>query len=570
MKRTASSYLYQRQNGTYYFRRAVPEALQPVLGKSEWKVSLRTRVLADALSRCSAWIKKTEQYFEPAIAEIDNGVGSVSVSQLDDDALVARATSRFKLKTRMIASRERARLFLGATSKELPADRLARQQKTLARLKEETPWSNEFDEPFREVATELETEFGQAIIGTRAEMRIRHELWAARVRGYEISIAHLLGDKEGMAELDKISQPRRKTLADLLQRYEKEKSPGWVPKTASKFRTMRALLIELIGERKPLEDIDRELLRDVIDVVEALPPNYTKLNVLSGLSSRAAAEKAKQLGLRRRSRKTVVDYANNLSALFGFAVREDYMDRNPAEKLGVSTPAERTTRRPFSIVEINQLFRAPVFVGCIDDEANWRKPGPSRPQRGRYWVPLIALHSGMRLNEICFLRASDILEIDGVCCIDVNERGGRQLKSRNAERLIPVHMQLEQLGFISWVRRRKELGPDAELFPELPVNSQGYRSDGFSKWFGRLRNSVGVSSNKTTFHSFRHYFKDRLQEALVPIESRARLMGWGGSHIDHSYGAGPSVRLLQAEMQKVSFPGLDLGQIVVGKTTSSS
>ena len=43
MKKAAAEYVFQRGNGTYYFRRAVPSDLMAAIGKREWKVSLRTK-----------------------------------------------------------------------------------------------------------------------------------------------------------------------------------------------------------------------------------------------------------------------------------------------------------------------------------------------------------------------------------------------------------------------------------------------------------------------------------------------------------------------------------------------
>ncbi len=167
----------------------------------------------------------------------------------------------------------------------------------------------------------------------------------------------------------------------------------------------------------------------------------------------------------------------------------------------------------------------------------------------------------MRLNEICFLRTADIRKAETTWYIDVSASDGRRLKSANAQRKIPTHPQLLQLGFLDWVNSRREAGADADLFPELPVNAQGYRSDGFSKWFGRLRKSVGIGSRETTFHSFRHYFEDRLREATVSLEHQERIMGWGSGHIQRTYGTGPSVELLDQDIRNVRFPELRIDHL---------
>ncbi len=54
----------------------------------------------------------------------------------------------------------------------------------------------------------------------------------------------------------------------------------------------------------------------------------------------------------------------------------------------------------------------------------------------RQWIPLIALFSGLRLNEICTLRCDDVEERDGVRLIRVrpDEQGKKKLKSKAARR----------------------------------------------------------------------------------------------------------------------------------------
>lgn len=61
----------------------------------------------------------------------------------------------------------------------------------------------------------------------------------------------------------------------------------------------------------------------------------------------------------------------------------------------------------------------------------------------RFWAPLIALYSGMRLEEICPLHLSDIIKEDGVLCFSINEeRGGsgdvKHVKSSAGIRKVPV------------------------------------------------------------------------------------------------------------------------------------
>lgn len=108
-------------------------------------------------------------------------------------------------------------------------------------------------------------------------------------------------------------------------------------------------------------------------------------------------------------------------------------------------------------------------------------PGPARPRRGRFWVPLIALFSGMRMNEICQLHAADIHRLDGVDCFFVTEGpsdsdNGKRLKTAASERLIPIHPALIEMGFMTFVTERRATGA-VRLFSELQKSSTGLGPD---------------------------------------------------------------------------------------------
>ena len=79
-----------------------------------------------------------------------------------------------------------------------------------------------------------------------------------------------------------------------------------------------------------------------------------------------------------------------------------------------------------------------------------------------------------------------------------------------------------------------------------------------------------MKSEKKNFHSFRHVFKDALTRARVHPDFTDALGGWntirwGASGV---YGNGPSLDDLATEVEKVSYPGLDLSHLHDINTTS--
>ena len=63
------------------------------------------------------------------------------------------------------------------------------------------------------------------------------------------------------------------------------------------------------------------------------------------------------------------------------------------------------------------------------------------------WIPLVALFSGMRSNEICQMRASDVQRNGGIWLFNVSDDNmGQSLKTGAAKRIVPIHSELVRCG----------------------------------------------------------------------------------------------------------------------------
>jgi integrase len=140
-----------------------------------------------------------------------------------------------------------------------------------------------------------------------------------------------------------------------------------------------------------------------------------------------------------------------------------------------------------------------------------------------YWLPFLGLYTGARIEELCSLYLEDFQVEHGVNVISINNNHDKKLKSKAAERLIPVHPELEKLGLLKHVeklRARKE----TRLFPELQRSRDGY-SQTASKWFGKLKKRLEFASQIKAFHSFRHTVANALKQAGVPRDQAAEILG---------------------------------------------
>lgn len=160
---------------------------------------------------------------------------------------------------------------------------------------------------------------------------------------------------------------------------------------------------------------------------------------------------------------------------------------------------------------------AALFIG-LSQELYVKQPH-------RFWIPLMGLFQGMRLNEICQLFLDDIfVDADtGINCIritadpvrnqKVEEPTLKSVKNDSSRRTIPIHPALIQLGFMDYVESRRKL-KHKRLWEQLKTPAvdfyhvQGNYSHYVSKWYcGTFRkNHITNEPERKPFHSLRHTF----------------------------------------------------------------
>ena len=362
------------------------------------------------------------------------------------------------------------------------------------------------------------------------------------------------------------SSGSRTTLRDLVDAYLADPSRSASARTNKGYEVIFRTMRDVIGEDKDVKEITRADCRLVLDALINMPINAAQR--FPGLDTSSLIEIGKKPDCKTLSPATINNRMINMSALFKWAVREEFMLKNPAEGLSVVDPVKgKNKRRPFTIDELNAIFSAPLYTGCTDDEAGYAKAGPCIIRRGRYWVPLVALWTGMRLGECCQLHCDDIKQIDGVWCIVIKETddGGewddadrKRVKTAAGERFVPVHTALLDLGFVVFVQEQKRKG-GVRLFPELKPSAEGYLSDNFSKWFNdrrRFLGKVGIAGNGAVFHSFRHNYRDAMRKAGLARDIVLALGGWSSGQTDDLYGGALNAKFLKQEIDKITYDGL--------------
>lgn len=112
---------------------------------------------------------------------------------------------------------------------------------------------------------------------------------------------------------------------------------------------------------------------------------------------------------------------------------------------------------------------------------------------------LIAVYSGMRIEEICAMKLSDVAE-DRFRVTDAKTKAG--------VRDVPIHKVLKPL-----IKHLTKMSKDGYLISGLSENKYGDRSSAIGKRFGRLKKKLGFTTRSHVFHSLRHSFSTALLQA---------------------------------------------------------
>jgi integrase len=540
-----------RKKSAYFFVRRIPEGVRPLFGgKQQITRSLNTtdfRVASDRARRAAA---ETDKAFEDARlgkAPSPQTRGAVTREQLYDAARLH------------LYNLERRQTEWGDTGPEAAKEIILADLANIGSPHEEV-WGSAVQPLADKLLEELGLElvrgdrlwFEFASLIRRAEQEhLEREL--SRLNGIAgaKAVDALFADTFAHNPQPKLSLPSWQSLGQVITRFENDPTRGHLTESAGKKYILPfAVLREVIGDDKPIGDITRADCASCHELLAALPRSYNKLAEFRDKPLREVAELAKSKGSTLLSQGTVQVYAHHLSAFFNYAAQKGIIDHNPASRLMAGQVKDASSRLPFNSDELKKLFA--------------ELPSWSGHRRGRYWVPLLGLLSGMRLGEIVWLHVDDIQTVDGVDAIVLRRTDDRSLKTRGAARVVPIHSELKKLGFMEFVKERRRAG--GRLLPDLEGDNQTHCVDLFQKRFSYLlRQKVAVRKG-VSFHSFRHGFRDGLRNAGSPIDVTRALGGWARSGgIEERYGQGARPAVLSQWMDKVAYPDLNLSHLRLAK-----
>ncbi|HSI22646.1 MAG TPA: site-specific integrase [Methylophilaceae bacterium] len=329
------------------------------------------------------------------------------------------------------------------------------------------------------------------------------------------------------------------------------------PAASTQLTSLEALVTRWAKERTPEPRTITQYGRAV-----RLLRDYTRIEYTERLSKADVVKFKDKLLEHGTTSITTNFHLSNLTTLLEYAIGNAIIETNPAKGIRVQVREEdKNERAPFTTDQLNTLFSSPVY-------SEHERPAGGKGEAA-YWLPLLGLFSGARLNELCQLNKTDIrkeryqdaLQRESECWVMeiTNEGEGQKLKNTASKRRFPIHPSLVELGFINFV----QASPGPRVFHELmPSKAYDSISASWSKWFARYLHKIGLKTDALVFHSFRHSFKYYARLNSIPDKLQYAIQGHSSGNVGDEYGGTvyPLAPLVEA-MKSYRIPNLKLPAI---------
>lgn len=328
-----------------------------------------------------------------------------------------------------------------------------------------------------------------------------------------------------------ITSHSSRLLSSMLDDYMKVNSAKWEPRTADDYRSSIRLFIDTVGDL-PIQTVVKRTVAD--------------FKVAKSGSMAASTLDKKLVAL-----KGLLDYARSTG---------DYVGENPFSGQMVLKKGDKAKRqgfKEFSSDDLKAIFGKDYLVHKS-----------AKPHF--YWVPLIGLFTGARINEICQLRVDDIREFEGVWIISMlAENPHQKAKTKASRRIVPIHPKLLELGLVDYAQLVKAVtGATSMLFPYLVKDKTGFGKSSSRQW-GLYLERIKITDPYKAFHSLRKTANNRLRQAGVDEEKRCQLLGHEHDTVNSTIYSSPleAKKLAETVLPKLNYPEIDFGLLKVDNAT---
>jgi integrase len=249
---------------------------------------------------------------------------------------------------------------------------------------------------------------------------------------------------------------------------------------------------------KPIRGVRRQDAAGFMDALKRLDPTWSRSKRAVAMSW---AELQKHYGGNAKglSASTLNRHAATLQALWRWAEDRGWCEgKNPFSGLQEKIRPGKNLLGylPWETEELKRLF----------------DPPPSRADVIE--VMVVALHTGMRLNEIASLTLGNIKKAEGVTYLEIEDA-----KTPAGNRQVPLHPRIAWLGELKGA-------PDARVWPGFNPEGPGKKpGQDAGKEFSRFKIARGFTDSRKVFHSFRKNVTEIMERRGVPENDWAQVLG---------------------------------------------
>lgn len=381
-----------KRSSTYYFRRVIPPELRAIIGQREFTFSLGTKDKEEAKRLRSEHAVRT-------------------------DRLIDKAQARLSPSQRPVTTPAGA---VAPSLQQLELEELARQDDAER-------------EHRREELAEYIAFLEERLKGSTREMPYELRAFRYILEGRQFDIA-LLKDQLTVARFER--QELERELAEVGQISS---MPAVTPPQTVAGVMLDTTIVDLwAAERKPAQkgiDTHRAVARWLYERVGRKPVNDLTTDDFRTFKAKLIEEGQSAANIKMK--------LSRVRTLMQWAFENGYASANTAAGVTIKdTKAGKNERKPFDLPALTAIFSSPVY-------SEGQRPVRLRGEAA-YWLPLLALFTGARLEELGQLRPDDVRE-RSYADDEGNERtawfvhvsedsdAGLKLKNANSERRIPVH-----------------------------------------------------------------------------------------------------------------------------------
>lgn len=549
------------QGGVYHYRRVVPRALRAPLGRREVWISLKTPYRRMAESRAVRFNGLVEGVFVAAKKKLYSSLSD----ELGDDPrgeLIRILRETFHEQSVTLETlQQNHSIELEARKIEALTTRIQRSTESntsLHRLKAE------LDVVLPEVS-QLAAKVQKYGLKDDETLKLAAALNAGLSRVEDISLKLEIIEKASRIHQDDRDSSEFSAYIESFFVWRH----GFGKVSHQVMGQERGTLLRFI-ERQGDKPVNRYTRSDVVKFLETLrrlPKSYGKSPKDKIISLEEIIKRTKD-GTERLTDKTVKRHLSVLSQFFRFVVDNGGLQMSQRNELVEkhsfrgSDLADNQQRQAWSMADLKVLFASEVWSA-------------DRQRDSKFWLPLLALFHGARLEEFADLRRADVFfekesGLHAIRIIDYETEEGRQrkLKTRASKRTIPIHPEILRLGFLDYVSAVAKT-PAAPLFPDMaPQGADGKRGPRLTRWFVNYRRKHKVYHKGVGMHAFRHLLTTTLKNEITD-ERQKRSLDYltghaaQGSEGSIRYDKGPGLKLVYETLALLEYPELDFRHLYV-------